>query len=401
MPLFDDDEESVIVGPTPTVPEVVIDTASIYQNKDFKCNIISYIEGNSWIIDYYAKYMGDDDVGSANADITDPTLIQYLKVHNFELKVTDDLAQTTDPQTSLTVVQGGSNVAPFIRPTVGDVIVGAVGDGLFGIFSVISIDRLSMFKESAFAITYNLVQYVDQAALDELEDKTVRELFFDKDAATLTTPTQAERGVLLKQYLIDLVDRYYEEFYNHIRETFMYPGSDKIYDPFVVEFWNKIVGEEIRGNRNLGREFPLRNAVFTTDYKTFWDVLFDRNEIMLNRAVKAMRNMSTSAFGANYVYHNLETSNIRHVIHPFEVGGLAVKDPIVLPHPDTYVFSDFFYVNDEPNMTPIEIETWKAIRRERPIFADVEAIYLTLDTLTPEQRFYQIPILIALFIATR
>lgn len=408
MPLFN--QAGTPVAPPPGVaPVPVVETASVYQNTNTRVQIEPHIDGNTWTVDYYGKFIGDDEILTLDPDTHDNSLVSYQLVHDMELRVTDPLTQTTDPLTSLTTVTGAANMYSIVIPIVGDVFVAALGDGTYGKFALTSVERQSIYKETAWVVQYTLEAYATEAVLTDLNDRVVITLYFDlkglqEAGGALATESEYQRKILRKKYIADMIDRYYEEFYNPLIKTFVLPDAlYKIYDPYVVEFWNYLIGKEQSDGKPRPHEFDIRGAIFKTDYVTVWDAFRKQSISVLNRAVHSMQNVSTLGFSVPYVQFTLHSSGLTYVVHPKEVGGLVLTggtDLLVDPLPP-YIFSSAFYTNAATGQSVLEMQVHKAIAGEILAFSDLKPLYEGIGALTNVQRFYQIPFLIALFTLSR
>lgn len=408
MPLYTNVVPDVSTPPN-DVTAPIIDTASIYSNNVVKDPIINYIEGSTWSVDYYGQHIGDDDIVTNFGDILDPTLRQYQKIQSFELRVNNDLTLEINPDNGLSALTGTSNVYPVIAPIPGDMIIGPIGDGLLGMFEVSSVNRKSMFKDSAWEIRYSMIEYVSTSALDALNALVVSDLVFDVSllgtaAGPIRTLSENHRAITKDIIIEDMLARYYDEFYSLQHGTFILPGVGDRYDPFLIEFWNTFIGTKmLDGNYPRPNGYDARNAIFKRDYKTVWDAVAEQSRPILKRAVSTMRSLSTSSFGTTKAQFSLSATGIDYVIQPTEIDGLAIVDPSDDPSDEfaPYIFSTAFYTNAGIGQSPIEIQMNKAIDRELLAFIDISPIYDDLENLSGIERFYHIPFLIAVLSITR
>lgn len=408
MPLYNDDDTPI--PPPPSIPAAsVIETASVYQNTNERVKAVPYIEGNTWTVEYYGRLIGNSDPATLDTDITDPTLMQFQLVKNMELRVTQELSQTTDEQTQLTTVTGVANMYPIVIPIIGDVFLAPLGDGNWGKFTITSTERQSIYKESAWTITYTQGEYVSEPLLELLNDRVVQTLIFDLNGlneagGALATESEWNRNVLRKKYIIDMVNWYYEEFYHPTIKTFLVPDEFvKLYDPYVVEFWNFLIGKELNGGRLLPHQFDVRSSIFKTDYVTVWDAIQKQSNAVLSRAVHSMAELPTSVFALGYINFTIHSSGLDKIIYPHEVNGLAVTGGTDLPVNPLipYIFSAEFYANASTGQSDLELLVHQMIDGTIIPFNDVKALYLELKNRTPLQRFYEIPLLIALLTVSR
>lgn len=404
MPIFTDDDVPV-PSPEALVPEPVIETASVYQNINTRVKVIPHIEGNSLTVDYFGRVIGDSDPASLPTDLNNLGSIQYQLIKGLELRVTDELTQNTDEQTQTTTVVGSANMYPIVIPIIGDTFISPLGDGTYATFVITATERISIFKETAWKIEYTLDSYATEEVIAALLERVVTTLYFDlkglnESGGALATESEYNRKVTRKTMLGDLIDRFYAEYYNPIIKTFMVPDPlFKLYDPYLVDFWNYLVGKELSGGKLLPHQFDVRGAIFKTDYTTVWDAVIKQNRGLLNRSVMVMHELATTAFIIQYVQFTLHSSGIDRVVHPVEVGGLAITG--LDAEGSNYIFSDAFYTKAEVGQTPLEILVNKVIDGEIIPYSDIVPIYALLDSLSTKDRFYQIPFLITLLTLSR
>lgn len=408
MPIFNTNEE--VPQSNPIEPAPVIDTASVYHNREMKNKIIAFISGSTWTVDYYAKYQGDDDVLSNGSDVGSPTLLQYQKIEKMELRLQGSLEQATDTQTNTTSVTGSALVYPIVIPQIGDVIVAHVGANSYGIFDVVTVARQSLYKESAWLIEVNMSDYLTDVKQAELEDKVVNTLIFDitqlnTDKGPIRTESEYQRNVDRCALINELVSCLYNEYYNTYHQTFLVKDVKMCFDPFAVDFFNKIVGTEFLGGRATPRLYDFRNTIFQYEYSTIWDAILTNSRRTVLKGVKEMGNRSTFQFGTCYLFNTIDTTQLECVVYPGDDGCCDGGRPITtLGNPDLYLYvlSEAFYTEDSDNYTAMDRWVWDMIDRKIPVYTElVEYADNVLSTQTGKERFYNTLLLIALLMISR
>ncbi len=409
MPLHNPNP-TVVPAPVPAAVPPVIETTSVYVNTNERVKTIPHIEGNTWTVEYYGRVIGDMDPATLDTDITEETLIQFQLVKNMELRVTQNLQQYTDPETQTSTLQGQANMYPIVVPIIGDVFLAQLGDGTWGKFAITTTERQSMFKYTAWAITYTLAEYVDEDTLTDVNGKVVQTLVFDlkglnEPGGALATLSEYERNVLRKKYLVEMTDRFYEEFYKRDLRTFCFYDEDDghIYDPYLVEFWNYFVGKEINPKWDIPHQYDVRGSLIKQSYITIWDVIREQRRVSMPRVVYAMRRLGVSVFQLPYIQFTLFSGGVNVVIHPHVTAGVASiarEDEDNTPY-DPYIFSEAFYDNANAGQSAFELQVQKMIDGQPIAYSDIEPFFLNLGTLSTVERFYRIPILAALFTVCR
>lgn len=406
MPLFNT-TPVIPVPPTPVnTTEVIVDTASIYSNVKQSTPIIGYLTGSPWNCNYYNQYMTRSDVVINSNDVTDPTLKQYLKINNFELRVTDALSSDINPSTGTAVVTGSANVYPVLTPIVGDLIVGMVEDGTYGIFEVTAATRASQFKESSWSITYSQIGYTTPTESEYYDAYVVANLVFD--ATLLNTGTNPLKS--LSEYLqsvdknvllFNLINEYYMQFYDYLTRTFIVPNEPDtlgvIYDPFVVDFWNLYVSRDAYPNIESPTSYDTTNSLIPQPFTTVFDAISKQSKAILNYCQQYMTNTSVDEFNATYQRHTMRVTPIDYVVFPNidynNVGESTNTTP--------YIFSSAFYTGATTSMSPLELQVYKVINRQAVLFSDVQPLITNLDAGPTLNKFYTVPFLIVLTMISR
>jgi hypothetical protein len=409
MPLYNPNPTTV-PSPGPIVTTPVVETASVYQNTNERFKVIPHIEGNTWTVEYYGRLVGDMDPATLDTDIEEETITQFQLIKNMEIRVTQELQQFTDQQTQTSTLQGQANMYSIVIPIIGDVFLAPMGDGTWGKFTITSTERQSMYKVSAWAVTYTLAAYMTQEVIDNLNGKVVTTLVFDlkginETGGALATLSEHERTVLKKKYIKDMVDIFYENYYLPTIRSFFYNGEDGyVYDPYVVDFWNYFINNpEFSIGHDAPHQFDTRGAIFKTEYVTVWDAIKKQNRAMFSRVVYAMQELPSGAFQLPYVNFTFYSNGIQFIVHPYAVEGIAVtahEDVNNDPY-SPYVFTENFYNNSNVGQTPVEIQVQKLIDQIIPAFSDIKPLYEEIPNLSHIEKFYRIPIVIALLSVCR
>lgn len=406
MALFD---ETVNTSIPPVSDEPVpIDTASVYTSRSLSDTIISFIDGSTFVVDYYGQHIADATPITNYNDVIDPTLRQFQKIRKFELRATSSLALTYNETLGTSVLTGEANVYPVIAPRAGDMIVADIGDGVYGLLEVSSVIRLSFFKESAWAIVYHLTEYLNTTNEQELLDKVVNDLVFDvsllgSPTGPIRTLSENDRAVTLDQHVLEMIEWYFDDFFSERHRTFMVPGLTGTYDPYVVEFWNKFIPSKYILNKPGVTNYDVNNTGLTRDYKTAWDVIGEQSRGALSRVIPKMQIIGTTSLLSTRLQYGLVGNNIIHIVQPFVDSGVADSLPVddISDLYQPYVFSTAFYENDTANMNDIELLINKMIDRELLNFNEIDLVFNDLKNKTALERFHYIPLLVMLFSVSR
>lgn len=250
-------------------------------------DIRRYIAGYPIRVTYYHKTVSDRQ-GTNDPDfIVNSISDSYTRIQDFEIKLDQSLQYSYLTEENISDVIGEATMYPGIQPHVGDMLVYTVdpGTGAMGLFKITTFHRLSIRANTCWRVSLQLMQFIDQADLDNLEKQVVDVKYFTLDAYT------GDKHVLLtsesQQLLRDLntvetilKQHYVDQFFDvSIHNTFVRP--DNVYDPYIVAFLDTMFGYGELPHRvyQLITDAPL-------DYKSFWNALLNPDYITQNRAAR-------------------------------------------------------------------------------------------------------------------
>jgi len=382
------------VTETPTQREVPeIDTSTQYGSATEPLKIISAIEGTVWRADFFLQLLRDDDSSSPLDLGIDPTLQQYIKVHNYELMLQGDLTFEADDGQGNSTVTGEGLLYPGIVPNVNDHFVADLSDRGKCLFIIKEVTRLSYAANTAHRIEFELYEILSVSSAENLALKTVEERYFDnvnKDLSLTARTSSAGRTVDIGK----LVAYYNDEFFNERSETILYPDDGKlIYDPFVAEFWSKVVPRVLRGSQPKPKLYSVKNGKYRKKISTIWDLLLTATCYGKDSIPRQTENVATSAFSSDSIHYSLSTSPIDSVAYPKSIPTLRTDGltPVDEAEP-YYVLSKAFYDSDEANYTVLDKFVHDFLMGTRPDYSSLVDPVNNLPNLTPEERFYQLPV---------
>jgi len=394
--------------PVPQVPPVhnvptVVDTSSIFINKDHPRNVINFLDGGSWIVNYYSTILGQDDVLINSSDTTDPTIKQYVKVSKYELRVTDALTPSIDDSTGVTTIVGGANCYSVFAPMTGDVFIGTVSAGVKAIFEVVATPvRNTMYDDSSWKISYALIEYLNLDNLALLNSYVVSELVFDinrlgTNLNPLISKSENNRTFKKEELENNLIRFFYLNYFDRNFNTFLVPDESNrmIYDSHLVSFWNKLFTSNPYDYPTL---YDVDFGSNTHKYHTVLDAIIHQDAAMVNDAIVHLKIVNTSSF-TNVLYSipAVRISGIEYVLKPHLLKGKPTRlDELSSPEPIPYIFSLGFYegLNE---LSLFELKVKDLLNRQVLNFNEIFNLYEETMTLEDEvSKFYRIPILICL-----
>lgn len=179
----------------------------------------------------------------------------FIKILNFELRLDGELNYSYDNDTNISSCIGAAFIYPRFDVSIGDVFLYKMGDGTLGLFKINNKTRLSIDKDSAHRVDFELNRFPSKSEIDELESYVDRTAYFFKDVflngkvgLIYDETYQLLQGVY--EYKDKLLYHFLDRFYDKKSRTFLRP--DGVYDPYVVKFLFSFV------NFYKLDEFPLQ-----------------------------------------------------------------------------------------------------------------------------------------------
>ena len=215
----------------------------------------------------------------------DDVHISWTEIRDFEIRASSELNFDYQVDTNNSNINGEGIVFPGFVPRISDIFLYMMRNSKIGVFRISDIQRLALGQDTYHKINFTLQEFLSSSQRDQFRRQTTNVLYFDKvkfvagNNALLTSENFAIQKDLkhLRQEIIqNYMDRYYDPKYS----SFMRP--DKIYDPYVVEYWNKKVSFTENSTR------PIQLLLAVNNYKkTIWSVL-------TNYPIKDLKNVSYS-----------------------------------------------------------------------------------------------------------
>lgn len=324
MPVFEDNEE--IVGPKPDVIQAFdpgLKTAIIDTRYTPQSDLLAYISGRTWVVDYYSKVIDkNDEMTGQDTTIPDP-LMQYRRIWSMELKVQQDLTQPSQDGTSNEMtLQGSAHVYPFLVPQEGDMFTAGVADGRLGIFKVTKVTRFQMFTESVHSIEYELLAMNDPVRIQDLTNKTIVTFYFVKDfLLNLQNPLlikeDYESSKELEVYYYDLIKMYMLQFHSKEHMTLIVPDqSTIIYDHGLVDFVKTIMESNDDVHIQAIRQLNIADDG-AMNSPSLWTMLVDQSPRMMKYAYKKTGLITRQAFNGSGLLGNFRYTGITLVVYPY------------------------------------------------------------------------------------
>lgn len=286
MPLYEEDEEMQVnpeVNPVnvKAYPEayrgIAIDTR--YSPKS---SMLAWINGSNWRVTYFSQILDATQEPTPLALDRQPPYQQYQRINGIDIKVNQPLDISQDERIRTFSVTGAGHTYPALVPNQGDMMIGDIGDGRAGLFTITSARRETYMRDSTYAIEWKMVGFLSEQQMANLESKTQITYFWEANKlASGCNPyvTEAEQAANTEfaKVRAEIIRRYLTDFYSRQYYTFIVPDQlDFAYDPFIVKLLTSIL--DMSGSWNLRRVIALNiqsEPVFSQP--TMWDMLVNQN----------------------------------------------------------------------------------------------------------------------------
>lgn len=299
-----------------------------------KTSLLTHVEGASWTVVYYSQVLDSDNALSGQNMDRDPSLQQYKRITQFELKVTTSLTQTQDETTKQFTLTGQANVYPgTIIPNEGDMFLADIGDGREGVFQITSSLRNTIYKDAAFTINYSLTAYSDEQRVGDLNQKTIERLTYVSDFLIHgQNPLLVESDVVLlnslNQSFEEMVDYYFARYFSKEYRTLVIPGqTDPCYDPFLTHAVLGSFTSQASVNYKFIRELNV-GGMEAYSLSTIWDAIRLKRRSILRGAPTQMKLISARYFSIDAMQESIRFSGMRYVQYP--ANGVQTEDSYML-----------------------------------------------------------------------
>jgi hypothetical protein len=343
----------------------------------------AYISGATIKVTYYRKHTPDMNNLSGDAGNEDTNTIHdsFDRINTMELRVPGSIAFAYLNEANMGQVSGNIITYPGFVPHIGDFFLYGVSDGKTGKFNLTTVNRLAISANTCYTADIELSAFVDTGEIAEIETDVVDVLFFD-----LQTFVNG-RGVLLHtdervlfndaENLIQTLQAHYVQNFFDRMSYISFVRTDGVYDPYVVEFVNRLFPHEILGTKAL----QLLRTIPDYD-KSYWYFLEHPNDAYRTRA---------------YSSYLIET----FVCGPRDthITALINRDYVQLVTTDTtdaipYISEGIGDIADDQT----DFDAMVRLYLEQKMLDPTMLLTLseTYSDMTAEEQFYKIPVLLYL-----
>lgn len=413
--------------------------------------LITYMSGMSWIADVYSQLLSDSEQPTPWQPNQLGPYKQYVAIRSFELKLQAGMSPQHNTDQNTMSMSGTAHVHPCWKPHIYDMLVASIGDGRLGLFTITKVERLSLYKDAAHAIEFELVRELGTEALTALDKLVVNETFFQHDFLTYgQSPVLVQEQVDTKERLIEEADRllhdWLSSFFSNEYGTLILPGQlTAVYDPFIVRAALDVLDVEDHPKVRRIKKLNMGDIpAFQTE--TVLDALIRQNSFhmptgvwnigLLSREGFNKRPATNSFYFSCIPYACFPTAPLAHVdndfgtinplvaetlialedstpapsnILPSDISDVpAGESPVPLPyfHPILedagYIFTAAFYNKSTTGQSVLELLVRSALEGEA---IDTERLFAVVDARSHfgrlEHFYYDFILIILLRIALR
>jgi hypothetical protein len=323
---------------------------------------------------------GTRTLTNAPSLMSDSVNVSFLQIVNMEVKLPGGVSYNFDPETIDSEVVSTCLTYPGFTPKIGDLFLYQISPGKLGLMKVSdNPQRLSTHNNTAYSVPFTLFAMLTQelkTALDARVRQTMhfnKQRFLDGDGALMSEQEVLDMSYLDTQ-LVKLEQLYHMRYYDQALQTFLVPDS-ALFDPYVVKFY-----QETCGCYSLGKyiNLPSHPELLKHWQLSLYASLLGENP---TSEIVGTCNIVTASYG--------RWSSLITLLHNRQ---LVVLDP----NGDTpYISPTVFSLQHDVQDTFDKLVMLKVSHNTLsvPMLRD---LLTTVNSLTLEEGFYQIPILIYL-----
>jgi len=390
-------------------------------------NIINYIEGEEWVVDYYLQVITkNDEIERFDPNLPD-TAVQYTLLKQLVLFVDSPLTQDTASNLS-----GGAIINAGVVPNQGDVFVATLMGKRKAILRVESVNKKSYNLNNVYLVEYKVDMFIDsnKTVLDSLNDKVIKTFYYDREfiksnGTPLLLEEKYRRKRQINSELEEMKDYYLKNMFNSERSVLAIPGQEfVVVDLMMQEFIFKITNTNDSDIINRITRLSVNDEYIKQP--TVLDAILNRDVNILKTCNKKFSTVSAGSFSHNPHLRTIVYLGIGYIIYPSDIdidykdpqsalkggptyslqscpnkyGGDANINDNLIPKfsvdNEYYIFTEAFYNDDAENMSLIEGLVRMYLLNE---VIDTRLLISLIDDYKywdKVEQFYYIPILIIL-----
>jgi hypothetical protein len=407
-------------------------------------HLVTHIEGSKWVVDLYLQVIDRDDPLTGLDSGQSGVYQQYKLVKGFELKVTNALSTSQNSETKSMSVVGAAHTHSLVIINHGDIFIADVGDGRAGIFQVTLSEKKSIFNDSVYYIEYALLYYVDQDQNKkaDLDSKVVEVYYYLKDYLNygekpIVLESEYNNFLRLHDLTEDLINAYFNWFFSAEKKTFLVPGQESLtYDHYMTTFITKIIDSTDNHKIKHCRVYNVDEDVYLKE-PTILEAIVKRDKYLLPMLNRKMGLVSIRSFSSDPMMEGIRFSGVTNIVYPSNPNPVfksvsppppktlsltsliaapsrtgevptIITDNILGNNPSTvpaikpilsddyYIFSEQFYTQSMGGQSKLELFVNKFFLEQELNATDLVEIAKDFVNWGGLERFYYIPIIVAM-----
>jgi len=353
MALVDLSDDEIGKHPAYTDPAQIEMSTLFNRDKPIE-NIIQYIDGITWVIDYFLQWKDVNDIAQ-QPDINIPaTQLKYIKINKLEVKV-----QTAITQTIPEDIGGEFIVSSGYTPVYGDPFTARLTGGRIGLFVVTEVNTKTYGLHEAYTVVFKLLSFLDTdtTIYDDILHKVMREYVYDKQhmtkyGAPILLQDTYDKKCDVQVSIARLSSYYIQKFMNRDTRMLTLPTKTGLYiDPLLTDFVFKIFDNQQELSQLTRVDVPKVHVSYS-----IWDMLLAKDT-----ALPVSKNLAYLPIPNGFIGAQLRSAVILGVTHTIrelnELDTIAIPDMIdevvTIPEIDTATIESE-PVEDVVEDTPIE-----------------------------------------------
>lgn len=315
----------------PNLQPIANKTIAVDTKVNSLASLITHIAGYKWIVTYFSQYITRDDE-LATLEVNRPAVYQqYLRINDFEIRVSSPLNMSQNQETNETDYLGNGTIFAGVIPNVGDMFIADIGDGRAGVFKITDTPQLSILRDNTSSVEYKLVGYAENYLAD-LESKTVKTTWYVRDfvdigKTPLLVASEVQSLKEIRQNLLAIPKYYYNMFFNQNRATFLVPNQKyETYDWGIVGYLRRLIPTDVHSEY-------LNLKVLNCDDsgrqpKTLLDALLDRDQGIISVMVQKARMLNCRSVTVAPRFSSIRYSGISNLYYP-DIPGQSLGSPAI------------------------------------------------------------------------
>lgn len=381
--------------------------------------------GMKFIVEYYSQYLAKDGVPQHHSIDTLFGFQQYRRIVKYILRLDSAPSFNYDATTGQGEQMGTGKMPGGIIPNVGDCFIGEVGDGRLALWTIYEVRPLTHLKGTAHEISFKVKDYLTEEVKKDLLDKTIDTYLYNGEGVNGLVPQEEVHQLgELELILHQLTESYFRWFYDTETASFTVPIGigKKVHDVFQAKFIDRLIDKQLYQKY---RQVKLQRIDMPNKVRqiSIWDALIERDWMVMEDSATYFNFILTSRLKGGRFQFNSSHSRYGYIIYPYYLDGdtpMGIRDisgytapaemPLFEPEDPTinrrwiyhirsdedYVFSKYFYLKDQENMSVIERLVWCYLDGKSPCLDRLMQLLRASYRWDDLDRYYYIPVLILL-----